>query len=251
VTSALVFGGSGGIGSSMVRRLAAAGDDVLFTYLRAESSALAVVDECADLPGRVRAVQLDVRNLAKLTEVADEAASGDLGLVFFAAASGVALPILSSKVRHWDWTFDVNVRPVIPVMQRTIDSLSKREGSIIVCTSLGSRSVMPDYGLVGAAKAALEATVRYAAVAAGPRCVRVNAVCPGVIMTKALGAFPDYVAKAEETAKRTPLGRLATCEEVAGLVAWLGGPDARMITGQTIVVDGGWELVGPLGMEGR
>lgn len=246
MATALIVGGTGGIGNALVHRFTANGDDVVFTYLRAEDSAKALCDAVAHNPGSATARQLDVRDIDRLVEIGDDVSALELRSVLFTAASGVSRRLLETRKRHWSWVFEVNVRPLVPLLQHTVDALAEQEGTFFAFTSLGSRVVFPRYSLVGAAKAAIEATVRYAAAEVGPRGVRVNAICPGVIETKALRAFPGYAEQFAGIIDRTPLGRLVRCDEVADIAFWLASPPARMITGQVIVVDGGWEIVGPL-----
>jgi enoyl-[acyl-carrier protein] reductase III len=242
----LVIGGSGGIGHSIVRRFAQDGASVLFTYLKSESDAHAVADDCAHLPGRVSHVQLDVRDEDGIARVLD-CCGDELSTLVFAAASGVLEPLRAATRRHWDWTLAVNVRAFGLLCRDAVAHLRRRQGCVVALTALGSRRYMPDYSIVGPAKAAIETIVRYGAVEAGGVGVRVNAVCPGVVETKALRSFPEEGRRIISEAQRTtPLGRLVTPAEVAEVVHWLSGDSARMITGQMIVVDGGWELIGSL-----
>jgi enoyl-[acyl-carrier protein] reductase III len=118
-------------------------------------------------------------------------------------------------------------------------------GSIVNISSPGSRWVLPDYVVVGASKAALEALTRYLAVEMAPHQIVVNAVSPGVVETEALRHFA--VARDQEdlltlAAERTPAGRLVQAEDVARVVAFLCTPAASMIRGQTILIDGGYTL---------
>ena len=243
----LVIGGSGGIGSAIVRRYARDGRDVHFTYLKSEKSAAAVAASCADAAGGVTFEQLDIRSAERIAEVVERC--GDpLEVAVFSAANGVLGVAAEAKPRHWSWTLDINARGLGLLYRATVDPLARTRGSLIALTSVGSRSVLPGYGLLGAAKAAMEAAVRYFAVESGPLGVRANSVCPGVIDTRGLQAFPHRERHLVEAAANTPLGRLVTCDEVANLVVWLTSDDARMITGQNIVIDGGWELTGLLTM---
>jgi enoyl-[acyl-carrier protein] reductase III len=121
------------------------------------------------------------------------------------------------------------------------------EGSSIVgLSSLGSTRVLENYALVGVSKAALEALVRYLAVELASRGIRVNAVSAGVVETGALEYFPNREAMVE-MGKRNPVGRIVTPEDVAACVTFLCSPEAEMIRGQTLVVDGGWSLLASLG----
>jgi len=113
--------------------------------------------------------------------------------------------------------------------------------SIVAISSLGSVRVLENYSLVGTSKAALEALVRYLAVELAPRGIRVNAVSAGVVETGALHHFQNREEMLAAGAG-TPAGRLVTPDDVAGLVSFLCSPDAEMIRGQTVVVDGGWSL---------
>jgi enoyl-[acyl-carrier protein] reductase III len=114
--------------------------------------------------------------------------------------------------------------------------------SIVGISSLGSARVLDNYTLVGASKAALEALVRYLAVELAPRGIRVIAVSAGVVETGALEHFPNKDAMLEMGASN-PVGRLVTPDDVANVVTFLCSPEAEMIRGQTVVVDGGWSLL--------
>jgi enoyl-[acyl-carrier protein] reductase III len=113
--------------------------------------------------------------------------------------------------------------------------------SIVAISSLGSVRVLENYSLVGTSKAALEALVRYLAVELAPRGVRVNAVSAGVVETGALEHFPNR-EEMLASGVGNPAGKLVTPEDVAGVVSFLCSPDAEMIRGQTLVIDGGWSL---------
>ena len=101
--------------------------------------------------------------------------------------------------------------------------------------------VLENYVLVGTSKAALESLVRYLAVELGPSGIRVNAVSGGVVETGALDYFPNR-EEMLEMGTRNAVGRIVTPDDIAGTVAFLCGPDAEMIRGQVIVVDGGFSL---------
>jgi enoyl-[acyl-carrier protein] reductase III len=113
--------------------------------------------------------------------------------------------------------------------------------SLVAISSLGAQRVLENYVLVGTSKAALESLVRYLGVELAPR-IRVNAVSGGVVETGALEHFPNKEEMLRAGAAN-PVGRLVSPEDIAGAVAFLCGPDADMIRGQTIVVDGGFSLV--------
>ena len=103
---------------------------------------------------------------------------------------------------------------------------------------------MPDYGFIGASKAALESLVRTLAQELGPRQIRVNTVSAGVVDTDALRYFPNRDELLANFAHRTPAGPVLTPQDVAGAVYLLCLPEAAMITGHTLLVDGGFAISG-------
>jgi enoyl-[acyl-carrier protein] reductase III len=153
---------------------------------------------------------------------------------------------LEQKPKGWDWTMNINARSLLFGAQRAVPLMEKRGGGAIVSiTSAGSTRVLPDYVVVGASKAALEALTRYLAVELIPKNIVVNAVSPGVVETEALTHFAAMKSKEnilQKFIERVPAGQLVTPDDVAGVAAFLCSPAARMIVGQTIVVDGGYLL---------
>jgi enoyl-[acyl-carrier protein] reductase III len=113
----------------------------------------------------------------------------------------------------------------------------------VAVSSLGAQRVLENYVLVGTSKAALESLVRYLAVELAPRGIRVNAVSAGVVDTEALKHFPNREQMLEHAHRRTPAGRLVEPADVAGAVAYLCSPDAEMVRGHTLVVDGAFSLL--------
>jgi enoyl-[acyl-carrier protein] reductase III len=117
-------------------------------------------------------------------------------------------------------------------------------GRIVAMSSLGAQRAMPNYGFIGASKAALESLVRSLAQELGPRGIRVNAVSAGVVDTDALQHFPNREELLASFAHRTPAGPVLTPQDVAGAVYLLCLPEAGMINGHTLFVDGGFAISG-------
>ncbi|HEX4745287.1 MAG TPA: SDR family oxidoreductase [Gaiellaceae bacterium] len=237
--SVLVTGGSRGIGKAIALRFASLGATrVALGYMRGDSAA----EETAAELRALGAETVFVRGNVASARVAEEvAALGRLDVLVHAAATGVIRPALETEDKHWDWTLAANARALLSLTRAAAPTM--REGaSIVAISSLGSERVLDNYTLVGASKAALEALVRYLAVELAPRGIRVNAVSAGVVETGALEHFPNKDAMLE-MGVRNPVGRLVTPEDVAKLVTFLCSPDADMIRGQTVVVDGGWSLL--------
>jgi enoyl-[acyl-carrier protein] reductase III len=235
-----VTGGTRGIGKAIALRFAADGAArVALGYLRNDKVAEAAAEE-------VRAAGAEpvlVRgNIAAEKVVAEFAAHGPYGVVVHNAATGVIRPALETEDKHWDWTLDANARALLS-LARVCAPTMEPGSSIVAISSLGSQRVLENYVLVGTSKAALESVVRYLAVELAPRDIRVNAVSAGVVETEALQHFPnrEEMIRAGET--RTPTGRLVEPDDVAGAVSFLVSPDAAMVRGHTLIVDGGYSLL--------
>lgn len=112
-------------------------------------------------------------------------------------------------------------------------------GSMLSMTYLGADEAVPHYGLMGPVKAALESMVRYMAMELGPQRIRVHAVSPGPILTRAASGIADFDELMANAVRKAPLGRLVTLEEIAQLCAFLCSEASSGMTGQTIYVDGG------------
>jgi enoyl-[acyl-carrier protein] reductase III len=151
---------------------------------------------------------------------------------------------LQQEQKAWDWTLNVNTRSIMLGAQSAAPHMIRQGwGRIIAITSIGSTRVLPEYSMVGIAKAGIEALIRYLAVELAPQGIICNAVSPGVVETEALDFFPRKEQMVAFARERTPGGRLVTPQEIARVVAWLCTDDARMIVGQTIVVDGGYQVM--------
>ena len=159
------------------------------------------------------------------------------------AATGVLKPVLEMSLKHWRWCLETNALALALLAQRAVP-LMPAGGRIVAMSSLGANRAIPGYGFIGASKAALESLVRTLAQELGPRGIRVNAVSAGVVDTDALRFFPNREALLSSFAERAPAGTVLTAEDVAGAVYLLCLPEAAMVTGHTLVVDGGFCIAG-------
>jgi enoyl-[acyl-carrier protein] reductase III len=158
------------------------------------------------------------------------------------AATGVIRPALETEDKHFDWTLAANARAFLSLARAAAPAMPSGS-SVVAISSLGSTLVLENYVLVGTSKAALEALVRYLAVELASREIRVNAVSAGVVETEALDFFPNRERMLSSSLERTPAGRLVAPGDVADAVCFLCSPEAEMIRGQTLIVDGGFSLL--------
>jgi enoyl-[acyl-carrier protein] reductase III len=243
--TALVTGGARGIGAAICRRLAAAGCDVAILYYSSHAAADALSAELRGTGRRAVALQANVAEPESVARAA-ERALGELGSVDIAvsnAASGVLRPARALTLKHWRWCLETNAL-ALNLLASALAPHMPRGGRLIALSSLGAVRALPDYAFVGAAKAALEALVRSLALELGGQGITVNAVRAGVVDTDALRAFPQRQALLDGFAQRAPLGPTLTPADVAGAVYLLCLPEAAMITGHTLVVDGGYSIAG-------
>lgn len=240
---ALVTGGGRGIGRAISLSLAARGANVVIAYLRKRSAA---EETCAEIEGhgvKAEAVRCDIGDATKIDALFDhiDETYGRLDVFVSNAATGVIRPVEELDARAWEWTMNANARSLLLGARRAA-RLMPAGSSIVALSSLGASRVLPGYGVVGASKAAIESIVRYLAVELAPT-IRANAVSPGVVDTDALTHFPMRDAMIDHALETTPQGRLVSPEDVAAAVTFLTSDAAGMITGQTIVIDGGSSLV--------
>lgn len=233
----LITGSSRGIGRAIALRLAQPGNCILINYLRNQTAAEAVASEVRAAGAEAIVVQGNVRKEADLKRLA--AAFDSVDVLVHNAAIGTLKPYDRIRTSHWDLTLESSMRPfwLLTKLVPLADG-----ANVIGLSSMGSQRYIPGYAAMGAAKAGVEALTRQLAVELAPRGIRVNTVCGGLIRTDAIQYFPEGEEMLDLAERLTPLGRVGEPEDLAGAVAMLLGSDARWITGQVIVVDGGLSL---------
>ncbi|HLY27592.1 MAG TPA: enoyl-[acyl-carrier-protein] reductase FabL [Aggregatilineales bacterium] len=246
---ALITGSGRGIGKAIALRLAREGADIAVNFFRNRTPAEQTADEIRALGRAVALVRADVSDEADLRRLFEEVqgALGGLDILVNNAASGYNRPVMEQRLKGWDWTMNINARAALFASQQAVPLMQQRGGGAIVnLSSIGANRVLPEYVVVGASKAALEAVTRYLAVELGPLNIVVNAVSASVVETDALqhfGVMKEWAnERLDSTKKLTPAGRLVSVEDVAAAVAFLCSPDAEMIRGQVLLVDGGFTL---------
>ena len=244
--SAVITGSGRGIGRGIALALARRGCNIAVNYFRHREEAEATVADIEALGARAIAVKAHVGRDEEAQALVQAAVERFGGVDIFVgnAASGVLKPITEIDEKAWEWTVNINARSILVGVQAAVPYMRRTGwGRVITVTSIGSRRVFPEYGVVGVSKAAIEALTRYLAVELAPDNIVANCISPGVVITGALDFFPrreEMIAYAEQN---TPAGRLVTPEDVGEVAAWLCSDAARMIVGQTIEIDGGYSLL--------
>jgi enoyl-[acyl-carrier protein] reductase III len=242
---ALVTGAARGIGRAITLKLASEGANVAVNYYNSHDEAEALCADVRKLGRQAIALQGSVGVPDSVDEMFDALRQtyDRLDIVVSNAASGVLKPVMNMGLKHFRWCMETNALAVNLLAQRAAPMM-KDGGRIIAMSSLGAQRAMPDYGFIGASKAALEALVRALAQELGPRGIRVNTVSAGVVDTDALTHFPNRAELLQNFAQRSPAGPVLRPEDVANAVYLLCLPEAAMINGHTLVVDGGFCISG-------
>ncbi|MEW5794761.1 MAG: SDR family oxidoreductase [Candidatus Zixiibacteriota bacterium] len=242
---ALVTGAARGFGRAIAIRLADEGVKVIVNYRRSKGDAEGVVAEIKSRGGQAMAIRADIGkedSLERLFEVI-RSECGHLDIVIANAAFGVPGKLIDTTAKHWDVTLAASARSLLDMAKRAVP-LMNDFGRIISITSDGGRRVIPGYGVVGPAKAALESLTRGLAVELAPRGIRVNGVLAGLADTRSSRSIPGADTVISHAKFHTPCGRIVEPEDVAQVVAFLCSNQADMICGQFITVDGGRNIMG-------
>ena len=242
---ALVTGASRGIGRATALKLGGAGCDVAIVDRGSHDEAEATCSALRALGRRALAIQADVSDPESVAEAFTvfRQQFDRVDIVVSNAAIGVLRPALELTLKHWRRCMETNALALNLLAQQAVP-LMRDGGRIIGISSLGASRAIPHYAFIGASKAALESVARSLAQELGPRGIRVNIVNAGVVDTDALKHFPNREQLLAEYARRAPAGPTLAPEDVANAVYLLCLPEAAMITGHTLVVDGGYCISG-------
>ena len=240
--TALVTGASRGMGLAMALAMAECGAQVVISSNDPESCAHAVAESGRKGPA-LRSLHCDVSSRESLLSLAQDAI-GLLGRIDVLCCNAGAAPhmgpIATATDADWEHTMNVNLRSMLTLTAVVIPGMAKRRaGAVVLTSSLAGLRGNRSLGLYALAKAGCAQLARNLAVEWGPQNVRVNAISPGLIDTefaRPLTAQPEILAR---RLALTPLRRMGTVDEIAGVVVLLASRAGGFITGQNIVVDGG------------
>ena len=229
------------------RAFHAAGADLAVTWLNDKAK-----PHVQPLAQRLEAgiqLPLDVEQPGQLEAVFDAVASqwGQLDFVLhsiaFAPAADLHGRVIDCSREGFARAMDISCHSFLR-MARLAEPLMQQGGSLLTMSYLGADEVIDNYGLMGPVKAALESCVRYMATELGPKGIRVNAVSPGPLATRAASGIAQFDRLMADAVERAPLGRLVDIADVGALCAFLASDAARSMTGSTLYVDAGVHIMG-------
>jgi len=249
--TALVTGGSRGIGRAAALALGRAGAQVLVHYGRAAKEAEEVAVQVRAAGGRADVVTADLSapdGPHKLAEQVRAIVGDRLDILVANAGISKAATIEETTVADFDELFAVNVRAPFFVVQQLLPILAEGS-SIIFVSSLAAHSAVSNLSAYSATKGAIDTIVKHFAFALGPRGIRVNAVAPGIVATD-MSNFAKTAEGRQFAMGIQALKRVAQPDDIGGVIAFLASEDARWITGDTVRVDGGSKLRSDLALSG-
>ncbi len=240
---AIVTGGSRGIGKEICLQFAKQGSNIIFNYARHHKEAKETQDEILKYGVNCDVMKCNLNEEQQIINFFKEINSKykKVNYLINNAASGVQKLASELETKHWDWTLNINAKaPWLCSVEAS--KLMKDGGSIINISSLGSKKVLPYYFSVGTSKAALETITKYLAVEFAEKKINVNAISAGLVETDALKSFPNKKNMIADSLNN-PSGRSLTKGDIANLVIFLCSKKSEMIKGQTIIIDGGYNLI--------
>lgn len=229
------------------RSLAREGARVLLTY-QGDRQKLTVEELAASLPGgsaRACDVSQDAELDRLFASLREEGVSLDalVHSIAFADREDLDRPFHETSRRGFLLALEASAYSFVAVAHRAAEVMP-RGGALLTLTYLGSTRVLPNYNVMGVAKAALESATRYLASELGPRGIRVNALSAGPVRTASARAIRDLGLIMDEVAQRSPLRRITDPAEVGDAALFLASDLARGVTGNVLFVDSGWQIMG-------
>ena len=236
---ALITGATTGMGRATAIALAARGAHVVIAARREKEGAEAV-GEVEAAGGQALFVATDVTREADAKAMVDRTLQrfGRLDMAFNNAGSGINVPITEMPAAAWSQDIAVNLTGTFYGLKAQMQAMATTGGSIVNMSSQTATFASPGYGAYAAAKAGVEALTRVAAVEGARTGIRVNSVAPGVVNTDILKTVPPDLL--ETLKRRIPMGRPGEVSEVVDLVVFLLSPASGFITGQNVLIDGGF-----------
>ena len=238
--SAVVTGGSRGIGREIAIELGKLGASVIFTYLNSDALADEVVETIVKAGGRCKAIRADMKEVQAIDSIFDKTldAFGSLDILVNNAGTFLHKPIEQVTEKEYDNIFNTNVKGLFFACQQAARKMADG-GRIINISSSVTRVMMPGYGAYGASKGGVEQITKVLAKELGHRRITVNTISPGPVDTE-LFRQGKSVEQIEILANMAALGRIGTPRDIADVVKLLVSEEANWITGQNLCANGGF-----------
>ena len=236
--TALVTGGSRGIGAAIAKRLASDGARVAITYSKGADAAASVVKEIERAGGKAVAIQADAAD-AKAVKAAVEktvATFGQLDILVNNAGTAIPKPFEEATLEEMDRVIDINIRGVYVATHAALKYMKSGARIIMIGSAVGERVAAPGLVPYAGTKGAVKMFTQALAREIGSRGITVNNVQPGPIDTELNPAAGDW---AVPQMAATALNRYGHVEEIAAMVAFVAGPESSYVTGANLTVDGG------------
>lgn len=236
---ALVTGGSRGIGAAIVKRLAHEGAHVALSYVSKPDQAYATVKAAQALGVKALAIQADSADPKAVVGAVEQTVRelGGIDVLVNNAGIAVVAPIDDFRLEDFDRTFAVNVRAVFVATQAAVKHMKPGGRIINIGSCNAERAPFAGGGVYAMSKAALVGLVKGLARDLGPRGITINNVQPGPVDTDMNPANSDF---AKSLVQLMAVPRYATGDEIAAMVAYLAGPEAGLVTGASLTIDGGF-----------
>jgi 3-oxoacyl-[acyl-carrier protein] reductase len=238
---AVVTGASKGLGAEIAKQMAVEGASVVVNYSSSKAGADKVVADITGKGGKAVAVQADVSKPDDIKKLFAETkkAFGKLDVLVNNAGIYEFAPLEGITVENFNKQFGLNVLGLILVTQEAVKHFSGG-GSVVNISSVVGKLALPGATVYSASKAAVDSITRTLSAELGPKKIRVNAVCPGMVETEG-----NYTAKEgsdfrKEVEEKTPLGRIGQVDDIAPAVVYFASDDSKWVTGETLYIAGGF-----------
>ncbi len=240
---AVVTGASKGIGAAIALHLAKEGAAVVVNYSSSKEGADRVVSEIVGSGGKALAVQANVAKPADIQRLFAETkqAFGQVDVLINNAGIYEFSPLEAITPEHFHKQFDLNVLGLLLTTQEAVKHFPATGGNVVNISSVVASTPVPNAAVYSATKAAVDAVTRSLAVELGPKQIRVNSINPGMIETE--GTHTAGITESDfrkQIESQTPLGRIGQPRDIATAVVFLSTPDSGWVTGQTLLVSGGY-----------
>jgi 3-oxoacyl-[acyl-carrier protein] reductase len=236
--TALITGGSRGIGAAIAKRLAAEGANVAITYTKGTDAAAAVVKEIERNGGKAIAIQADATDADACKSAVERtvATFGQLDVLVNNAGTAIPKMFEETTLEELDRVIDINIRGTFAATQAALRHMQSGGRIIMIGSCVGERNMTPGLVSYAATKGAIKMFTQGLSREVGKRGITVNNIQPGPIDTDLNPVAGDWAAPQKAN---TALDRYGSVDEVAALVAFVAGPEASYITGANLTVDGG------------